>query len=165
MNKNWKTALAAMGITPKIKKQPDMLFEIDDANGVKLSFPDANDATEVVEGAKVNVADGEYTFEVDSVIHTITVADGVVTAKSSIDKVEASSEMNAETKEFLQAVANEFENTATMLADLKKELTQTKTDLVNMKALIKHSGDQEKPDNQVLNLGGKKIDLNKINLK
>jgi len=156
MQKNWKTVLAAMmGEKPTAK----MLFEINDANGTTLTFPDASDLSEVVEGVATTAADGNYVFEADSKIYSITVLGGVVTTLAIADAVASKDvpALNAETVELLQAFASEFESQSNLIANLQGELK-------SLKSLIGHKDDKTGDSAMGLKVGNKTIDLTKINL-
>jgi hypothetical protein len=174
MNHRLKTALAAMGIVSKKAKDASMIFEIDGANGEKLTFPEANDITEIEEGSAVTAEDGEHVFVADGKTYTIKVEAGKVTSLEVTEEEPlVDSEMSAETIEMLQAIANQFEENATALASLRTELETARTEsesfktaFAEMKALMSHGGDDTDDDkDKNLVIGGKKIDLKKINIK
>lgn len=172
MNKNWKTALAAMGIVPKNDK-PNMVLEIQDANGVNLVFPDVNDITEIEVGTTVTAEDGEHVFTADNNTYTIVVAAGVVTELEvepieapapAPDPIEPTNVLTPETIEMLQAFADQFEVSATAIAALQAQNAELVQTIADLKGLMSHDDDKPKPAAEVV-IGGKKIDLTKINLK
>lgn len=174
MNKNWKTALAAMGIVPKNDK-PNMVLEIQDANGVNLVFPDVNDITEIEVGTTVTAEDGEHVFTADNNTYTIMVAAGVVTELEvepieapapapATDPIEPTNVLTPETIEMLQAFADQFEVSATAIAALQAQNAELVQTIADLKGLMSHDDDKPKPAAEVV-IGGKKIDLTKINLK
>ena len=173
MNRNWKTALAAMGIVPKNGK-PNMVLEIQDANGVNLVFPDVNDITEIEVGTTVTAEDGEHVFTADNNTYTIVVAAGVVT-ELEVEPIEQppapepdpnapTNVLTPETIEMLQAFADQFEASATAIAALQAQNADLVQTIADLKGLMSHDDDKPKPTAEVV-IGGKKIDLTKINLK
>jgi len=171
---NWRTALANMRIKTPKKKEADMIFEIDGANGEKLTFPDANDVTEIEEGSTVTAEDGEHVFVSEGNTYTITVASGKVTKLEVVPVEEVETEMSAETVEMLEAVAAALDSNETDIlaikaenVALKSELAEMKESVKGLKALMSHAeddDDEEKKKKKTLNIGGKKVDLTKINL-
>lgn len=175
MNKNWKTALAAMGITPK-NKAARMVFEIQDANGVNLVFPDANDITEIEVGSVVTAEDGEHVFTADGNTYSIVVLAGAVTEleveptevptePAPAPAPEATNVLSVATIEMLQAFADQFEESANMIAALQTKNEVLEQSITDLKALMSHSDDKGKDQPTNVVIGGKKIDLTKINLK
>lgn len=167
MKKNWREALAALGIKPTKKPAPTALFEVDTADGTKLSFPDINDITELQEGATTSAEDGEYTFQADGKTYKVVIAGGVVT---SMEETEAeggdpSIEMAEGLAEALQAFANEFEAKDAEILELKTEAAATKTAIENLKALMSHGSDETAGKPKDVVVGGRKIDLSKLNKK
>lgn len=172
MNKNWKTALAAMGIVPKNDK-PNMVLEIQDANGVNLVFPDVNDITEIEVGTAVTAEDGEHVFTADNNTYTIVVAAGVVTELEvepiespapAPDPIEPTNVLTPETIEMLQAFADQFEASAKAIEALQAQNADLVQTIADLKGLMSHDDDKPKPAAEVV-IGGKKIDLTKLNLK
>lgn len=177
--KNWAERLAAIKAKAKkntSKPEPNAALKIDDANGETMDFPEIGDVSEIAEGVAVTAADGEHVFEADGKIYTLTVLGGKVTAVVVTEaEADTSAEMNAETAEFVEAVAEglakaeEFETTATLeIADLKKQLATAVASLDKLKATLKHGGDGLGGDDdksKTLKIGGKTIDLSRINLK
>lgn len=158
MNKNWKTALMALGIVPK--GQPTMAFEVDDSNGKKLNFTDANDATEIMEGSNVDAEDGDYTFVIDTKTYVITVLSGKVTALEITESdapVAGSNDLSTQTVELLQAFANEFEVKDAQILALQAEIKE-------IKSLMTHEPEPKEPKQTAI-VGGKKINFDNINLK
>ena len=143
MNKNWKTALAAMGIVPK---QPKMIFEIDGANGEKLIFPDANDITEIKEESAITAEDGEHVFVADGKTYKIEVLSGVVT-KLEIVETPPAAEVDPAMQEVLQEFANEFEANDIEKAEMKATISNLQKSIEEMKALMSHGKDDNKKPN------------------
>lgn len=174
MNKNWKTALAAMGIVPKNDK-PNMVLEIQDANGVNLVFPDVNDITEIEVGTAVTAEDGEHVFTADNNTYTIVVAAGVVTELEvepieqppapPADPIEPTNVLTPETIEMLQAFADQFEASTTAIAALQAQNAALVQTIADLKGLMSHADDKKKDEPTSIMIGGKQIDLNKLNLK
>jgi hypothetical protein len=173
MNKNWKTALAAMGIVPKNGK-PNMVLEIQDANGVNLVFPDVNDITEIEVGTAVTAEDGEHVFTADNNTYTIVVAAGVVTELEvepieppapAPGPIEPTNVLTPETIEMLQAFADQFEASATAIAALQAQNAELVQTIADLKGLMSHADDKKKDEPTSIMIGGKQIDLNKLNLK
>lgn len=172
MNKNWKTALAAMGIVPKNDK-PNMVLEIQDANGVNLVFPDVNDITEIEVGTAVTAEDGEHVFTADNNTYSIVVAAGVVTELEvepieppapAPDPIEPTNVLTPETIEMLQAFADQFEASAKAIEALQAQSADLVQTIADLKGLMSHDDDKPKPATEVV-IAGKKIDLTKLNLK
>ena len=139
--KNWKTALAAMGLI--LKQKPTMVFEIDDANGKKLVFPDANDFTEVVEGANVTAEDGEYVITVDGIVSTITVLSGTVTAivvsePAAVEPLDITAAIDPKIIELFQLMGAQLESNEILISEMKVEFTE-------LKATMSHGGDGSEP--------------------
>ena len=147
MNKNWKTALAAMGIVPK---QPKMIFEIDGANGEKLIFPDANDITEIKEESAITAEDGEHVFVADGKTYKIEVLSGVVT-KLEIVETPPAAEVDPAMQEVLQEFANEFEANDIEKAEMKATISNLQKSIEEMKALMSHGKDDNKEPKQNIN--------------
>lgn len=173
MNKNWKTALAAMGIVPKNDK-PNMVLEIQDANGVNLVFPDVNDITEIEVGTAVTAEDGEHVFTADNNTYSIVVAAGVVTELEvepiespapAPDPIEPTNVLTPETIEMLQAFADQFDASATAIAALQKQNAELVQTIADLKGLMSHADDKKKDEPTSIVIGGKQIDLTKLNLK
>lgn len=159
MKKNWKTALAAM-----MGQKPTMLFEIDDANGTKLVFPDAADFSEVIEGATVTADDGEYVVTVDGIVTTITVVGGVVTAVTTADAnsntTDAPAEIDQSIVELFQLMGAQLEANDATIAEMKVQFTE-------LKATMSHGGDgdAEPTLKKPLEINGRIIDLKNVNIK
>jgi hypothetical protein len=175
MSRNWKTALAAMGIVPKNGK-PNMVLEIQGANGENLVFPDVNDITEIEVGTTVTAEDGEHVFTADNNTYSIVVVAGIVT-ELEVEPIEApappapepdpnapTNVLTPETIEMLQAFADQFEASATAIAALQAQNADLVQTIADLKGLMSHDDDKPKPTAEVV-IGGKKIDLTKINLK
>jgi homogentisate 1,2-dioxygenase len=161
MNKNWKTALAAMGIVPK---QVKMVFEIDGANGEKLIFPDANDISEIKEGIAVTAEDGEHVFITDGKTYKIEVTSGKVAKIDITEEKEAEAE-GADMQEVLQEFANEFEAKDLQITEMKATISTLQKSIEDIKALMSHGKDDLKKEEKDFFINGKKIDLSKIKNK
>jgi len=150
------------------KPEPSALLKIDDANGETMEFPEIGDVSEIVEGVAVTAADGEHVFEADGKIYTVTVLGGAVTTVAVEDATDSTEEFITAVVEEL-AANEEFKTTALQaIEDLKTELATAKTDFEKLKATLKHKGDGLEPDAPKatsVRVGGKTIDLSKINLK
>ena len=140
MNRNWKTALAAMGIVPK---QAKMIFEIDGANGEKLIFPDANDITEIKQDSAITAEDGEHVFVADGKTYKIEVLGGIVT-KLEIVETPPVAEVDPAMQEVLQEFANEFEAKDKEIAEMKVTISSLEKSLNDVKALMNHGKDDNK---------------------
>ncbi len=176
MNRNWKTALAAMGIVPKNGK-PNMVLEIQGANGENLVFPDVNDITEIEVGTTVTAEDGEHVFTADNNTYSIVVVAGIVT-ELEVEPIEApappapepdpnapTNVLTPETIEMLQAFADQFEASATAIAALQAQNAELVQTIADLKGLMSHADDKKKDEPTSIMIGGKQIDLNKLNLK
>lgn len=158
MNESLKKALASIGIVPKEKeKEPEMVFEIDGANGEKLIFPSANDITEIKENSPIEAEDGEHVFISDGKTYKIQVTAGVVT---SMEVQEEPTEVAQEVREVLQAFADEFEVKNQEIAEMKKTIENLKEKI----SMVGHKKDDVSTVSDVL-IGGKKIDLTRIKYK
>jgi len=173
---SWKERLAKM--TGKKKPQATSKLEIDDANGEKLTFPEIGDVSEIAEGVAVTATDGEHVFTSDSTTYTVTVLAGVITAVvgTPIEEDPAPESMSAETVEFIEAVAEAMGVSETFQATAKGQIEKLTTDLATaldeiktLKAGMSHGkakegeGTDDKP--KTFKVGGKSINLGKINLK
>ena len=171
----WRERLAALKGKGKQHKATAKL-EIDDATGETLIFPEIGDVSEIAEGVAIEATDGEHVFVADTTTYTVTVAGGKVTAvvETVIEEAAADTEMNAETVAFVEAVAEAleagetFQTTAT--ASIEKLTTDLATALAEIKTLKSTMSHAKAPegegaDTKEFKVGGKKIDLTKINLK
>jgi CO dehydrogenase/acetyl-CoA synthase delta subunit len=156
---NWRETLMSFGIVPKEAK---MLFEIDDANGTKLIFPEANDITEIQEGTTVTADNGEYVFTDDAKTYKITVDSGKVSA-IEITEEQPEEEQPIEMKEVLQSFADEFHAKDLQVKELESTVAEMKTEITQLKALMSHGKDDEVK--KTVTFGGKKIDFDKLNKK
>ena len=172
----WRERLAALKGKGKQHKATAKL-EIDDATGEKLIFPEIGDVSEIAEGVAIEATDGEHVFVADTTTYTVTVAGGKVTAvvetPTEIEE-EAAAEMSVETAEFVEAVAQELEvnetfrtTAATDIADLKTQLATALGEIKTLKSTMSHgkAKEGEAEEAKEFKIGGKKIDLSKINLK
>lgn len=171
----WRERLAALKGKGKQHKATAKL-EIDDATGETLVFPEIGDVSEIAEGVAIEATDGEHVFVADTTTYTVTVAGGKVTTvvETVIEEAAADTEMSAETVAFVEAVAEAleagetFQTTAT--ASIEKLTTDLATALAEIKTLkstMSHgkAKEGEAEDAKEFKVGGKKIDLSKINLK
>ena len=172
----WRERLAALKGKGKQHRATAKL-EIDDATGEKLIFPEIGDVSEIAEGVAIEATDGEHVFVADTTTYTVTVAGGKVTAVVETPTEEDpadETEMNAETVAFVEAVAEALETgeafQATATASIDKLTTDLATALAEIKTLkstMSHgkAKEGEAEDAKEFKVGGKKIDLSKINLK
>lgn len=172
----WRERLAALKGKGKQHKATAKL-EIDDATGETLIFPEIGDVSEIAEGVAIEATDGEHVFVADTTTYTITVAGGKVTAVVETpvaDDPAADTEMNAETVAFVEAVAEALEAGETFQTTAKASIEKLTTDLATALAEIKtlkstmshgKAEEGEAGEAKEFKVGGKKIDLNKINLK
>lgn len=174
----WRERLAALKGKGKQHK-PTAKLEVDDATGEKLVFPEIGDISEIAEGVAVTATDGEHVFVADTTTYTVTVAGGKVTTVVETpveagEDPEAETEMNAETVAFVEAVAEALEVgetfQATATADIAKLTTDLATALAEIKTLKSTMSHAKAPEGEggepkEFKVGGKKIDLSKINLK
>ena len=181
--KPWKERLAKLKAKFGGDKRPTAKLEIDGANGEKIIFPEIGDISEVQDGIAVEAENGKHVFTVDSSVYTIEVLDGKVTSVIEDTTGGDDSEMSAETEEFLTAVAEALQDAAEFKATALARIEALTTELKDFKALMGHKGDgatgatggagatgaagatggagAKKP----LVIGGKTINLDKINLK
>jgi hypothetical protein len=152
---NWREALMSFGIVPK---QAKMLFEIDDANGKKLIFPEANDVTEIQEGTSVTAENDDYVFTDDAKTYKITVENRKVSAIEITEE-----EQPIDMKEVLQSFADEFHAKDLQVKELESTVAEMKTEITQLKALMSHGKDDEVK--KTVTFGGKKIDFDKLNKK
>lgn len=182
MKHNWKQLLANMGIKPA-KTGATNLLEVTGATGELISFPDISDPTEIAEGTAVVADDGDHIFEADTKVYTVTVAGGLVTAVTTEDVAPADPAAppadpvapSEDTTAFVTAVVEEITalnaaNTAkdTQIASMLETINGLNTTLTTLKGLMSHGGDgaeENKPESTNVVIGGKNIDLSKINLK
>lgn len=185
MKHNWKQLLANMGIKPAAKTGATNLLEVTGATGELISFPDISDPTEIAEGTAVVADDGDHVFDVDMKCYTVTVAGGLVTAVLIEDCAPADPAAPAapadpaapstDTTAFLTAVVEEITalNAANVtkdaqIATMLETINGLNTTLTTLKGLMSHGGDGaegNKPESTNVVIGGKNIDLSKINLK
>ena len=173
---SWKDRLAKM--RGKGKPKPTAKLEIDDAvSGEKLIFPEIGDVSEIAEGVAVTATDGPHVFTADTTTYTVEVLGGkVVSVVEAPIEEEAAAEMSAETAEFVEAVAEalevagEFQATATAkFTKLESDLATALETIKTLKATMSHAepgeGEGTDPKPKTFKVGGKAIDLSKINLK
>ncbi len=171
----WRERLAALKGKGKQHKSTAKL-EIDDATGEKLIFPEIGDVSEIAEGVAIEATDGEHVFVADTTTYTVTVAGGKVTAVVEAPvqaDPAADTEMNAETVAFVEAVAEAleagetFQTTATAdIAEVKAQLATALAEIKTLKSTMSHgkAKEGEAEETKEFKVGGKKIDLSKINL-
>jgi len=175
--RSWKQRAADLIAGKKGDKGAQAKLEIDDqATGEKLIFPEIGAVTEIAEGITVTATDGEHVFEADGIVYTVDVKDGkVVTVIETL--VEAGDgAMGEETQAFVEAVAEELTVNETFrtgaearLAQLEKDLATAVGTIKDLKAKMSHKSDRDADDDdknaaKEIVIGGKKIDLSKINL-
>jgi len=174
---SWKDRAAKILGKNKPKPTATAKLEIDDAvSGEKLIFPEIGDVSEIAEGVAVTATDGEHIFTADTTTYTITVEGGVVTAvtETPTEEAVAAEAMSPETAEFVEAVAEALEVAETFQATAEGRITKLETDLAtalgtikDLRANMSHAKPQEGEGDEpkAFKVGGKKIDLSKINLK
>lgn len=172
----WRERLAALKGKGKQHKATAKL-EIDDATGEKLVFPEIGDVSEIAEGVAIEATDGEHVFVADTTTYTVTVAGGKVTAVAETPVEEdpaAETEMNAETVAFVEAVAEALETGEAFQTTAEARITKLEADLATalgtigtLKSTMSHgkAKEGEAEEAKEFKIGGKKIDLSKINLK
>jgi len=170
----WRERLAALKGKSKAHQSTAKL-EIDDANGETLIFPEIGDVSEIAEGVAVTATDGTHIFTADTTTYTVEVLAGVITTVTEAPTAAAPEAMSAETVEFIEAVAVEleaneaFRTTAQATIDkLTTDLATATADFAAFKATMKHGGDgtdDKGAADKGVTIGGKKIDLTKLNLK
>lgn len=175
----WRDRLAKMKLGGGQRKSTAKL-EIDDANGEALIFPEIGDVSEIIEGVAVTATDGTHVFTADSSVYTIEVAGGKVTKvveDQTGDPAPAAEAMSPETVEFIEAVATaleaaeEFKATAEAKIEEQANLIATmQEDFKNFKATMGHKSDKDDDSadgdkKKTLSIGGKSINLAKLNLK
>ena len=171
----WRERLAALKGKGKQHKATAKL-EIDGATGEKLVFPEIGDVSEIAEGVAIEATDGEHVFVADTTTYTVTVAGGKVTAvvETIIEEAAAETEMNAETVAFVEAVAEALEAGETFQTTAEARITKLEADLATalgtigtLKSTMSHgkAKEGEAEEAKEFKVGGKKIDLTKINLK
>lgn len=174
---SWKDRLAKM--RGKGKPKPTAKLEIDDAvSGEKLIFPEIGDVSEIAEGVAVTATDGPHVFTADTTTYTVEVLGGKVVSvvEAPIEEEAQAAEMSAETAEFVEAVAEalgvagEFQATATAkFTKLESDLATALETIKTLKATMSHAepgeGEGTDPKPKTFKVGGKAIDLSKINLK
>lgn len=167
MKRNWKTALAALGIKPTKKPAVTALFEVDSADGTKLTFPDIADITELKAGVTTTAEDGEYAFPADGKTYKVVVKGGIVETVEEVAPEAGDPNMPEGLVEALQAFADEFEAKDTAIAELKTEAEAMKATIEGLKALMSHGKDDTaaKGSKETIVVGGRKIDLSKLNKK
>lgn len=171
----WKDRAAR--IIGKAKPKATAKLEIDDANGEKLIFPEIGDVSEIAEGVAVTATDGEHVFVSDTTTYTVTVAAGVITTvvETPIEAAPVAEAMSEETAEFIGAVAEAMEANDTFQATANGRITKLETDLAlalgtisTLKATMSHGKAKEGEGEEApktFKVGGKSINLDKINLK
>ena len=172
----WRDRLAKLkGKTPP--KATAKLEIADQATGENMIFPEIGDVSEIREGVTVTATDGEHVFVADATTYTVEVANGVVTSVTETP-TDAATASSPETTEFVEAVAEAlgeheaFKTEATaQLAELKTALATAQQELKDFKATMSHGGDGTGANGaaatggKTVSIGGKKIDLNKINIQ
>lgn len=125
---------------------------IDDTNGVKLTFPDISEISEIAEGVAVDAPDDTYVIANGDKSITIVVAAGKVTEvkDTSADDAAAAAkaaaeaakgEIDPEVKAFLTIL------TAEIKAD-KAKFTALEKDYNSLKASLKHGTEETKVEKE-----------------
>jgi len=160
MKRNWKKVLADM-LDTKTKSKATALLEINDANDEMMTFPDISDVGEIAADVSVTATDGTHVFTADGNVITLVVTGGKVV---SVDKVEET--VSDATAEFIEAVAEQLDVNEQFRATALAEIDGLKKTISEMKALMSHGSDQgDKLKVKDVVVGGKKIDLTKVNFK
>ena len=164
--KNWRDRLAKMKF---VKRQSTALLEVDDVNGEKLIFPEIGEASEITTDTVVTATDGTHVISLDNKTLTIEVLNGKV---ASVTEDGSQEEMNEETQQFVEAVATALLDHDTLLATAQKTIEAQAATIATMqedfkkfKATMSHQNDEVVEKEKGVLIGGKKIDLSKINLK
>jgi len=174
----WRDRLAKM--RGKAKPKPTAKLEIDDATGETMVFPEIGDISEIAKDIAVTATDGDHVFTADGKTYTVSVLEGKVTAVAEAptedEVIEEVSALNEETAEFIEAVAQELEVNETFRTTARgdidtiiRELKEAREEIKTLKATMSHGGDGTQGGDDAgatreLKVGGKKIDLSKINL-
>jgi len=177
----WAERLAKLKLRgKKPKPAATAKLEIDDATGETLIFPNIGDVSEIDQDVEVTATDGKHVFTVDGSVYTIEVVAGKVThvVEDQTGEDEPDPEaMNAETAEFIEAVASElavnegFRTTAQASIDqVIADNAALREEIKKLKGLMKHGGDgtgdgDDQDEKTTIKVAGKTIDLKKINLK
>lgn len=171
---SWRDRLAKMKLGGGPRKATAKL-EIDDANGETLVFPEIGDVSEIAEEVAVTATDGTHVVSVDGKTMTVEVLQGkVVSVVEEMVEDPASAEMSAETQEFIEAVAEALEEAAefkaTAQATISKQAETIATlqeDFKKFKATMGHADDKAPAgdEKKEVKIGGKKIDIAKLNLR
>lgn len=177
---SWRDRLAKMKLGGARKSTAKL--EIDDANGEKLIFPEIGDVSEIAEGVAVTATDGTHVFVADTTTYTVEVLAGsivsvVETPTEAAAEAEAEA-MSPETVEFIEAVAQaleaaeEFKATAEAKIEAQANLIATmQADFTKFKATMGHKDDkgdglgEDDDKKKKVSIGGRSIDLAKLNLK
>ncbi len=176
---SWRDRLAKM--RGKAKPKPTAKLEIDDATGETLVFPEIGDISEIAKDVAVTATDGDHVFTADGKTYTVSVLEGKVTAVveevTEEEVIEEANAMSEETVEFIEAVAQELEANETFRTTAQAAIDRLTTDLATavstintLRATMSHGGDGTQGGGEgagatrEFKVGGKKIDLSKINL-
>ncbi len=177
---SWKDRAAK--IIGKAKPKATAKLEIDDqATGEKLVFPEIGDVSEIAEGVAVTATDGPHVFVADATTYTVEVLDGKVVSvvETPTEEEQTAEAMSEETVEFIGAVAEAMEASEAFQTTATAKFLKLETDLATaletiktLKATMSHKapkegeGEGEEGDKpKAFKVGGKSIDLSKINLK
>lgn len=178
---SWRDRLAKMKLGGA--RKPTAKLEIDDANGEKLIFPEIGDVSEIAEGVAVTATDGTHVFVADTTTYTVEVLAGVIvsvveTPTEADPPVAEAEAMSPETAEFIEAVAEALEEHAQFKATAEATIAEQanliatmQADFTKFKATMGHSDDKgdgagaDDDKKKKVSIGGKSIDLAKLNLK
>jgi len=150
-------------------------LEIDDqATGEKLIFPEIGAVSEIAEGVAVTATDGTHVFEADGTVYTVEVLSGVVASVTEAPVASEDPELNEDTQAFVQAVAEELGVNETFRESAEARIKKLEDDyataigtIKDLKAKMSHKDDRDPDpdkDKKVIKVGGKAINLDKINL-
>lgn len=162
----------------KGRKKPEATAKLeiaDRATGTVIVFPEIGAVSEIDTDVAVTAEDGQYVFEADGFVYTVDVKDGKVT--NVVEDQTGEDVMSADTTAFIEGVAEALETAETFQTDATARIEKLETDLAtalstikDLRSKISHKSDRddEDPDKNPkgkIKIGGKDIDLSKINLK
>lgn len=171
----WKQRAAAL-VKGKKKEEATAKLEIADrATGKVIVFPEIGAVSEIDTDVAVTAEDGQYVFEADGFVYTVDVKDGKVT--NVVEDQTGEDVMNSDTTAFIEGVAEALETAETFQTDATARIEKLETDLAtalttikDLRSKISHKSDRDDEDPEKdpkgkIKVGGKEINLGKINLK
>jgi len=176
---SWKDRAARMLGKNKPKPTATAKLEIDDANGEKLVFPEIGDVSEIAAEVAVTATDGPHVFTADATTYTVEVLAGKVVSVVETpieEEAPAAEAMSEDTAAFVEAVAEAIEASETFQVTATARMLKLETDLATalgtintLKATMSHGaaaeGESTDDKPKTFKVGGKSINLDKINLK